>query len=81
MCCGSLPTTTGNVVAHITTGTVPDVVHVEPVDGARLAVELGADEPAVVRITGPGGGAGGLLAMSRRSPSGTGRYEPDSRSR
>lgn len=46
--------TQGNVVAHLTVSTAADVAHVEPLADGLVVLELGADEPVQVRITGPG---------------------------
>lgn len=44
----------GNVAVHCTISTVADVVHVEPVGPGLVLVELGADEPVQIKLTGPG---------------------------
>lgn len=44
----------GNVAVHCTISTVADVVHVEAVGGGRVLVDIGADEPVQIMLTGPG---------------------------
>lgn len=44
----------GNVVVHATISTAADIVSVHPAAGDLLVLELGADEPVQITLTGPG---------------------------